>query len=78
MKINFEKALQELQKSVQSLESGDLSLEDSLKEFEKGVKLVRSCQTELKKAEKKIEILTGISSKNEPEIENFEEDGEES
>ena len=48
--INFEKALEELEGIVEDLESGDLSLENSLKSFEKGVKLARQCQEQLSKA----------------------------
>ena len=49
--INFEKALEELEGIVEDLESGDLSLENSLKSFEKGIKLARQCQEQLSKAE---------------------------
>ena len=42
--INFERSLNDLEKIVEELESGDLSLEDSLKAFEKGIKLARDCQ----------------------------------
>ena len=52
--INFEKSLSDLEKIVENLESGDLSLEDSLKAFEKGIKLARECQEKLAKAEKKL------------------------
>ena len=61
MEPNFEEAFSELQKTVTQLESGKLSLEESLKNFEKGVALVRTCQTFLSEAEKKIEILTKIA-----------------
>lgn len=56
--FNFEKALEELEQLVTRLEEGDLSLEESLKEFERGVKLTRDCQVELKEAEQKVRILT--------------------
>ncbi len=56
--IQFEKALEKLEKIVQDLESGDVSLEDALKKYEEGVKLSRACQQKLKHAEKKIQILT--------------------
>lgn len=55
--ISFEKALLELQKKVQLLESGDLSLEDALKNYEEGIGLARKCQSDLKKAEQKISTL---------------------
>ena len=55
--VNFEKALKDLQKIVEGLESGDLSLEESLKFFEKGIKLTRHCQAELEEAELKVQKL---------------------
>lgn len=55
--VNFEKALKDLEKIVEDLESGDLSLEESLKSFEKGIKLTRLCQAELEKAELKVQKL---------------------
>lgn len=60
--MNFETALETLQKTIRRLESGELSLEDSLKSFEEGVKLSRFCQNYLSDAEKRIEILTQSSS----------------
>src|SRR5688572_10941110 len=53
----FETSLQELEKIVRGLEEGDLSLEDSLKLFEDGVKLSRECQERLNQAERRIEVL---------------------
>lgn len=53
----FEEALEELEKVVERLESGELSLEDSLAAFEEGVKLVRLCNQKLTEVEKKIELL---------------------
>ena len=55
--INFEKALEQLEGIVEDLESGDLSLENSLKSFEKGVKLARQCQEQLSKAELQVQKL---------------------
>ncbi|SFV86987.1 Exodeoxyribonuclease VII small subunit [hydrothermal vent metagenome] len=57
-KFNFNKGLEELETIVQTMEAGDLSLEDSLKYFEEGVKLTRQCQTALSEAEQKIALLT--------------------
>ncbi len=53
----FEVALEELEGVVEQLESGDLSLEDSLAAFEKGVGLVKYCNQKLTDVEKKIELL---------------------
>ena len=53
----FEQALEELEKLVERLESGDLSLEDSLGAFEEGVRLVKYCNQKLNEVERKIELL---------------------
>lgn len=56
-KQTFEMSLKELERIVGRLEEGELSLEDSLKLFEDGVKLSRECQERLNQAERRIEIL---------------------
>ena len=56
-KQTFETSLQELEKIVRKLEDGDLSLEESLKLFEDGVKISRECQERLNQAERRIEVL---------------------
>uniref|UniRef100_A0A831TZE3 Exodeoxyribonuclease 7 small subunit n=1 Tax=Geobacter metallireducens TaxID=28232 RepID=A0A831TZE3_GEOME len=53
----FETALKKLEEVVNRLESGDLSLDDSLKAFEEGVKMAAFCAKKLDEAEKKVEIL---------------------
>ncbi|MBS1796765.1 MAG: exodeoxyribonuclease VII small subunit [Acidobacteria bacterium] len=53
----FESSLGELERIVRQLEDGDLSLEESLKLFENGVRLSRECQERLGKAERRIEVL---------------------
>ncbi len=55
--VNFETALAELEKLVQGMESGELSLEDSLQAFEKGMQLSRDCQQALAEAEQKVQLL---------------------
>ncbi|HHF42273.1 MAG: exodeoxyribonuclease VII small subunit [Candidatus Aminicenantes bacterium] len=55
--LSFEKALEELEKIVERLEGEELTLEESLRLFEEGVKLARFLREELEKAEKKVEIL---------------------
>lgn len=55
--ISFEKALEKLEGIVETLENGELSLEDSLKTYEEGVKLANTCQEKLEKAKKTIETL---------------------
>ena len=53
----FENSLAELETLVEKMEAGELSLEDSLKQFERGVVLARGCQTALKEAELKVRQL---------------------
>jgi len=55
----FEQSLGELESLVEAMEKGDMSLEESLKAFERGVKLARECGETLKKAEQRVEILAG-------------------
>ena len=57
-KFNFNKGLAELEVIINKMESGDLSLEDSLKYFEKGVKIHRQCHSALTDAEHRINILS--------------------
>ncbi|MDD5204432.1 MAG: exodeoxyribonuclease VII small subunit [Desulfobacterales bacterium] len=53
----FETAMERLESIVQSLESGDLSLDESLKVFEEGMQLVQFCTKKLDEAERKVSIL---------------------
>ena len=55
--LDLESALEKLELLVESLEQGDLSLEDSLKAFEAGIKLTRQCQETLAAAEQKVQLL---------------------
>jgi exodeoxyribonuclease VII small subunit len=55
--VNFEKALAELEKLVEEMEQGNLSLEESLKRFEKGISLTSDCQQALQNAELKVQEL---------------------
>jgi len=55
--IDFEQQLASLEAVVESLEAGELSLEESLKSFEQGIAMARDCQAALKKAEQKVEVL---------------------
>jgi len=59
--IHFEKSIAELEAIVMQLEKGELSLEDSLKQFEKGITLARACQETLSQAEQKIELLSATN-----------------
>ena len=71
-KINLEKSLADLEELVEELESGDLPLETAMKKFEEGIKLTRGCQTALKEAEQKVEIL--LKSAGGEELSDFEVD----
>jgi exodeoxyribonuclease VII small subunit len=55
--FDLEKSIGELEKIVEELEAGELSLDKSLKQFEKGVRLSRECQAALKDTEQKVQIL---------------------
>ena len=68
--FDFEKSLQELEQLVEAMERGDLTLEESLKRFERGIALTRACQQALAKAEQKVQILTQNSAGG--ELANFE------
>ncbi len=72
---NFEKDLERLEEIVGALEEGGLSLDDSLKQFELGIKLARRCEKALSEAEKRIEILTKKPN-GELVAEPFEDDAE--
>src|SRR5258708_30980296 len=56
--LTFESAIQRLEKIVADMEEAELPLEDVLKRYEEGTRLVRFCSQKLDEAEKKIEILT--------------------
>ena len=55
---DFESALAELETIVKTLEDGQLTLEQSLENFERGIELSRYCHTRLEEAERRVEILT--------------------
>ena len=67
-KIDFEESLKELENIVDKLEDENMNLEDSVKSFERGVKLIQECQAELEKAELKIKKLLDDGSKSETNI----------
>ena len=71
---DFEAAMRDLEEIVERLEHGDLPLEESLKAFERGIMLTRNCQTALKDAEQKVEIL--LKKAGEARAEPFDADDE--
>ena len=54
---NFEKSLSELETLVERMEEGDMSLEESLKAFESGIRLTQQCQQALDKAQQRVQVL---------------------
>ncbi|GAB6040098.1 exodeoxyribonuclease VII small subunit [Endothiovibrio diazotrophicus] len=55
---DFESALDELEQLVERMEKGELTLEESLKDFERGIELTRGCHQALKEAEQKVQMLS--------------------
>lgn len=72
---DFEQSLNELEALVEQMEQGDISLEQSLELFERGVKLTRTCQESLKKAELRVQQLVEKNGDN--QLEDFTDAGEE-
>jgi len=75
--VNFEKAMNELEELVANMEKGEHSLEASLKDFERGVELTRLCQSALKEAEQKVQILSqkmGSGNMGEESLVPFDEE----
>ncbi len=67
----FEKSLAELEALVERMESGELSLEDSMKQFERGIQLARACQQQLKQADLKVQQL--VQKNGAARLEDFAE-----
>jgi exodeoxyribonuclease VII small subunit len=75
-RMDLEKALSELEEIVAQLEAGDLPLEKSLKQFERGVRLSRDCQSALKDAEQRVQALMGSELRDlDPETLEEQADG---
>lgn len=75
-KENFEGALKRLEQIVQKLEEGGLSLDESLKLFEEGIEISRSCTKKLSEAEKKVEKLIKMGEAFQTKKFDVEEQGE--
>jgi exodeoxyribonuclease VII small subunit len=71
--LTFEQAFRQLEEVVRQLESGELSLEQSLALFEKGMRLAKLCEGKLDQAQQKVSQLAGIGSEA-PLLEPFEEE----
>ena len=72
--MEFEKNLKRLEDIVVKMEGGDLSLEDSLKFFEEGIKLSRDCHKELNEAEQKIKVLVDVDVNGDESTRDLKED----
>jgi exodeoxyribonuclease VII small subunit len=72
--LSFEESLSELETIVQNLEQGELSLEDSMTLFERGLNLSQASQEKLKNAEQKIQIL--LTKNGKAQLETFENKGD--
>ena len=70
--VSFEESLTELEELVKKMDSGELSLEESLTAFENGIGLIRNCQSALQSAEQKVQML--VEKNGELNTEAFEED----
>jgi len=70
--IRFEEAVKKLEKIVDDLEKGDLSLEEALKKYQEGLELSRLCSQRLESARKKIDVLAK-NKKGEFELKPFDE-----
>lgn len=75
--LDFERALSELEALVAAMESGEMTLEESLQAFETGVRLTRECQLTLQQAEQKVQLLlaedgttTDFPNSESPDTEN--------
>lgn len=70
---SFEDSLEQLEKIVADLESGKLGLSEALERYEQGVKHLKSCQQLLERAERKIELLSGVDTDGNPITQPFDE-----
>jgi exodeoxyribonuclease VII small subunit len=69
--LTFEQALAELDRIVRDLEDGQLGLEDALGRYEKGVGLLKRCYTQLREAEQRILVVTGVDADGQPLTQPF-------
>lgn len=71
---SFEEALRELEETVRLLEDGQLGLDESLARYEEGVKHLQRCHELLRRAERKIELLSGVDAEGNPITKPFDDD----
>lgn len=72
--VSFEAALAELEGLVEKMETGELSLEQSLAAFERGVRLTRHCQAALQAAELKVKVLTESGELDDLDVDSLDDD----
>jgi exodeoxyribonuclease VII small subunit len=74
-KEKFEDALEKLEDIVKKMEAGDIPLDESLKSFEEGIRLIRFCSAKLEETERRVEVLLG--KEESLKVKNFQgEDGD--
>ncbi|MEE2705097.1 MAG: exodeoxyribonuclease VII small subunit [Pseudomonadota bacterium] len=71
-KLSFEEALEKLEEIVKDLESGNVSLDDSVKYYEEGSKLMKFCEKKLTDARMKVEKISGINENKELEASDLD------
>jgi exodeoxyribonuclease VII small subunit len=71
--LSFEQSLQRLEEIVHLLEEGDLGLSDAMQRYEEGVKLLRQSYELLERAERKIELLSGVDAEGNPVTQPFDD-----
>ncbi|KQC10426.1 MAG: exodeoxyribonuclease VII small subunit [Smithella sp. SDB] len=71
-KEKFEDALEKLEDIVRKMEAGDIPLEEALKSFEEGVRLIRFCSAKLEETQRRVEILLG--NEDSLKVRNFQDE----
>jgi len=71
--LDFEEALKRLEQIVHTLEEGDIGLNEALKQYEEGVKLLRQSYELLERAERRIELLSGVDAEGNPITQPFDD-----
>jgi exodeoxyribonuclease VII small subunit len=71
--LSFEDALKRLEEIVHSLEEGDVGLNESLERYEEGIKLLRQSYELLQRAERRIELLSGVDAEGNPITQSFDD-----
>jgi exodeoxyribonuclease VII small subunit len=69
---SFETAVQELEKILRQLEDGNTTLESSLAQYERGVALLKLCHEQLRTAEQRILLLSGVDAEGGPNLQPFD------